>query len=134
MKADPLLRAIPVVVLTSSNRDQDITDSYAGGASSFITKPGRYEELRFVIGQLLVLVRRYPALVDGAFIIIAWVGIKLLIEYFHGLGWIHFELPKWLSMGLIVVIFGLSFLYARKHGPVSDEATARAERETPSPL
>ena len=90
--------------------------------------------MRLVIGQLLALVRRYPALVDGAFIIIAWVGIKLLIEYFHGLGWIHFELPKWLSMGLIVVIFGLSFLYARKHGPVPDDATASAERETPSPL
>ena len=30
--------------------------------------------MRLVIGQLLSLVRRYPALVDGAFIIIAWVG------------------------------------------------------------
>ena len=30
--------------------------------------------MRLVIGQLLVLVNRYPALVDGAFIIIAWVG------------------------------------------------------------
>jgi YkoY family integral membrane protein len=90
--------------------------------------------MRLVIGQLLALVRRYPALVDGAFIIIAWVGIKLLIEYFHGLGWIHFELPKWLSMGLIVVIFGLSFLYARKHGPVPDDVAASAEHETPSRL
>ena len=34
--------------------------------------------MRLVIGQLLVLVERYPALVDGAFIIIAWVGIKLM--------------------------------------------------------
>ena len=39
--------------------------------------------MRVVIGQLLTLVRRYPALVDGAFMIIAWVGIKLLIEYLH---------------------------------------------------
>jgi YkoY family integral membrane protein len=77
--------------------------------------------MRLVIGQLLTLVRRYPALVDGAFIIIAWVGIKLMIEYFHGLGWIHFEVPRWLSLGLIVLIFGLSFYYARKHGPAPDE-------------
>ena len=42
--------------------------------------------MRMVIGQLLSLVRRYPALVDGAFIIIAWVGIKLLIEYLHAGG------------------------------------------------
>lgn len=77
--------------------------------------------MRMVIGQLLALVRRYPALVDGAFIIIAWVGLKLLVEYFHGLGWIHFEVPKWLSLGLIVVIFGLSLIYARKHGPAADD-------------
>jgi len=90
--------------------------------------------MRLVIGQLLALVRRYPALVDGAFIIIAWVGIKLLLEYFHGLGWIHFELPKWLSLGLIVVIFAASFFYARKHGPVPDDVTADAERKTAAPL
>ena len=77
--------------------------------------------MRLVIGKLLTLVRRYPALVDGAFIIIAWVGVKLMIEYFHGLGWVPFEVPKWLSLGLIVIIFGLSFLYARKHGPAPDE-------------
>ena len=34
--------------------------------------------MRLVIGQLLSLVERYPPLVDGAFIIIAWVGLKLI--------------------------------------------------------
>ncbi len=76
--------------------------------------------MRMVIGQLLVIVRRYPALVDGAFVIIAWVGIKLLIEYAHSLGWIHFLVPKWLSLGLIVVIFTVSFLYARTQAPPAD--------------
>src|SRR5687768_6124620 len=33
--------------------------------------------LRLVVGQLLVIIQKYPALVDGAFIIIGWVGIKL---------------------------------------------------------
>ena len=37
--------------------------------------------MRLVIGKLLALIQRYPALVDGAFVIIAWVGIKLLLEY-----------------------------------------------------
>src|ERR671911_264097 len=43
--------------------------------------------MRLVIGQLLRVVRRYPALVDGAFVIIGWVALKLLIEYLgpHGL-------------------------------------------------
>jgi YkoY family integral membrane protein len=80
--------------------------------------------MRLVIGQLLVLVRRYPALVDGAFVIIAWVGFKLLFEYAHALGYVHFEIPKWFSLGLIAVIFGGSYLCARKLGPVEDDADA----------
>ena len=68
--------------------------------------------MRLVIGQLLSIVERYPPLVDGAFVIIAWVGIKLLLEYGHAVGYLAFEIPTWLSLGLIVVIFGSSFLYA----------------------
>jgi YkoY family integral membrane protein len=70
--------------------------------------------MRLVIGRLLSLIERYPALVDGAFIIIAWVGIKLLVEFMHTEGYIGFEIPKWLSLGLIVVIFSASFFYARQ--------------------
>ena len=79
--------------------------------------------MRMVIGQLLAVVRRFPALVDGAFVIIAWVGIKLLIEYLHLEGHIHFQVNKWMSFGLIVLIFLVSYLYARRQGPVPDEAT-----------
>jgi YkoY family integral membrane protein len=70
--------------------------------------------MRLVIGRLLALIERYPALVDGAFVIIAWVGIKLLVEFMHTEGYIGFEIPKWLSLGLIVVIFIGAFLFARK--------------------
>ena len=83
--------------------------------------------MRMVIGQLLAVVRRYPALVDGAFVIIAWVGIKLLIEYLHLEGHIHFQVNKWMSFGLIVLIFLMSYLYARRQGPVPDEATTTDE-------
>ena len=69
--------------------------------------------MRLVIGQLLVLVRTYPALVDGAFIIIAWVAVKLILEFLRSEGVIELEINRWFSFGLIVVIFGLSFLYAR---------------------
>ena len=69
--------------------------------------------MRMVIGQLLAIVERYPALVDGAFIIIGWVAVKLFIEYLHQAHYIGFEVPKWLSLGLVVAIFVASFLYAR---------------------
>jgi len=80
--------------------------------------------MRLVIGQLLALVTRYPALVDGAFVIIAWVGLKLLAEYLHNIGVLHFVIPKWISLGLIVVIFGISLWYARRSGPVADGESA----------
>jgi YkoY family integral membrane protein len=83
--------------------------------------------MRLVVGQLLVLVQRYPALVDGAFIIIAWVGFKLGVEYLHDAHYISLEIPRWLSLGLIVVIFLIAFIYARMQGPVDDPLTESAE-------
>ena len=83
--------------------------------------------MRIVIAQLLVIVRRYPTLVDGAFVIIALVGAKLLIEYASAMNWIHYEMPKWLSLGLIAITFLIAYLQARRKGPVDeadDEATA----------
>ena len=71
--------------------------------------------MRLVIGRLLSLVERYPPLVDGAFIIIAWVGVKLMIEYLHMQGYTRVEIPTWFSLGLIVVIFAIAFVYARRH-------------------
>ena len=45
LKADPALRAIPVVVLTTSRAEEDIFWSYDLGASSFITKPVTFAAL-----------------------------------------------------------------------------------------
>lgn len=83
--------------------------------------------MRMVIGQLLTLVRRYPALVDGAFVIIAWVGIKLLLEFLRVEGISHIEVNKWLSFVLIAVIFLVSYLYARRQGPAPEEDDEASE-------
>lgn len=42
MKADPQLRSIPVVALTTSSAHEDIVGCYLDGASSFVTKPSRF--------------------------------------------------------------------------------------------
>lgn len=77
--------------------------------------------MRLVAGRMIELIRRYPALVDGAFIIIAWVAIKLVLEYAHNIHLITWQVPKTLSLGLIVVIFAVSYYYARKHPAELDE-------------
>jgi YkoY family integral membrane protein len=76
--------------------------------------------MRLVVGQLIVLVQRYPPLVDGAFVIIAWVGAKLGVEYLHDAHYIAFEIPRWLSLGLIVAIFVVAFIWARMQGPLKE--------------
>jgi YkoY family integral membrane protein len=68
--------------------------------------------MRLVIGQLLTIVERFPILVDGAFVIIAWVGVRLLVEYLHRGGYIAWEVPEWLGFGLIAVIFAGALLWA----------------------
>ncbi len=50
--------------------------------------------MRLVIGQLLAVVERYPILVDGAFVIIAWVGGRLLVQYLHQEGFIALGDPR----------------------------------------
>ncbi|MBI4976314.1 MAG: response regulator [Spirochaetes bacterium] len=45
LKADPLLATIPVIILTTSQAEEDIVKSYKTGASGFITKPVTFDGL-----------------------------------------------------------------------------------------
>lgn len=52
LKADPHLRQIPVLVLTTSKAEEDILSSYNLGANSFITKPVTFSSLIEVMKTL----------------------------------------------------------------------------------
>jgi two-component system response regulator len=45
IKSEPKFASIPVVVLTTSQYDQDLSRSYGLGASSCLTKPSDFEQL-----------------------------------------------------------------------------------------
>jgi len=49
IKADPELHSIPIIVLTTSSAEEDITRTYDLGVNSFITKPVTFEGLVDVI-------------------------------------------------------------------------------------
>lgn len=52
IKADPELRSIPVVVLTTSNAEEDVMCSYDLGCAGFITKPGSFHGMLDVVNGL----------------------------------------------------------------------------------
>jgi len=49
IKSDERTRAIPVVVLTSSQEERDLVESYNFGANSYIVKPVKFDEFANVI-------------------------------------------------------------------------------------
>jgi CheY-like chemotaxis protein len=52
IKADPALRRIPVVVMTTSQAEQDVVRSYDLGANSYVTKPVTMDSLVEVLQAL----------------------------------------------------------------------------------
>ena len=52
MKADPELRQIPVIVLTTSSDERDVSACYSAGASSYIQKPVDLEGFMQAIERL----------------------------------------------------------------------------------
>jgi YkoY family integral membrane protein len=71
--------------------------------------------MRLVVLQILALVKRYPKLIDGAYLVVLWVGIKLVWEYLHRIHWVPFDIPKGFAIGGVLLLFVASFLYARAH-------------------
>jgi CheY-like chemotaxis protein len=64
IKSDPELRQIPVVVLTTSDSEDDVTTSYSLHANAYVTKPVDFERFIDVVRQIddfFVSVVRLPA-------------------------------------------------------------------------
>ena len=53
IKADPALKQIPVVVLTTSQAEEDVYRSYGLGANSYISKPVTFDGLTKVTKSLI---------------------------------------------------------------------------------
>jgi CheY-like chemotaxis protein len=52
LRADPRSRLIPVIVLTSSKEEEDVIQSYALGANSYVRKPVDFGEFVEAVRQL----------------------------------------------------------------------------------
>jgi CheY-like chemotaxis protein len=52
IKSDPALKSIPVVVLTSSQDQQNIVDSYGLGVNAYVIKPVEFDKVMDAVQQL----------------------------------------------------------------------------------
>lgn len=52
VKADPRLRTIPVVVLTSSREEQDVVRSYELGVNAYVVKPVQFDKFVAAVREL----------------------------------------------------------------------------------
>ena len=52
MKADPTLRPIPVLMLTTSSRPEDVATAYAHGANGYVCKPIHFARFVEVVADL----------------------------------------------------------------------------------
>jgi two-component system response regulator len=52
IKGNPILRQIPVIMLTTSEREEDVARSYAHYANSYLTKPVGFKDFEEKVIQL----------------------------------------------------------------------------------
>ena len=63
LKDNPATRGIPVVVMTSSNEERDVVESYRLGVNSYIVKPVQFDDFMETvakIGLYWLLTNRVP--------------------------------------------------------------------------
>ena len=52
IKGDPLLKMIPVVMMTSSRQEQDLVQSYQLGVNAYVVKPLKFQDFVEAVKQV----------------------------------------------------------------------------------
>lgn len=77
---------------------------YTGGILGIIT-------MRFVVRYFVVLLDRFPGLAEGAYLLVAWIGLKLAISGFHDGKYLGGHIPEWLFWSVMLLIAVLSVFW-----------------------
>jgi YkoY family integral membrane protein len=95
---------------------------YVGGVLGIIT-------MRFVVGYFVIVLERFPGLAEGAYFLVAWIGVKLLASGIHDalvasgihdarIEWFHIR--EWLFWSVMLLIAVISLLVKPKRSPTKE--------------
>jgi YkoY family integral membrane protein len=91
----------------------------AGGVLGIIT-------MRFVVRYFLVLLERFPGLEEGAYYLVAWIGLKLLISGLYHANVLGFHIPEWLFWVVMLLIATVSMVIKPRVKPRNDTALSES--------
>jgi YkoY family integral membrane protein len=84
---------------------------YVGGILGIIT-------MRFVAGYFILLLEKFDGLVVGAYVLVGWIGVKLIISGLHkfqGGRYLPWEMPEWIFWtGMIAIVLVSMFAKPRR--------------------
>ncbi|HKI18502.1 MAG TPA: hypothetical protein VKA15_11510 [Isosphaeraceae bacterium] len=92
---------------------------YVGGVLGIIT-------MRFFVGYFVILLERFPGLAEGAYVLVAWIGVKLFASGIHDalvaskiddevVKWFH--IPESLFWSVMLLIAVISLLVRPRSSP-----------------
>lgn len=81
-----------------------LTIVYTGGILGIIT-------MRYVAGYFIILLDKFKGLASGAYYLVAWIGLKLVVSGLHTAGTLSKEMPEWLFWGGMLTIIAACLLY-----------------------
>lgn len=83
---------------------------FVGGVLGIIT-------MRFVVRYFVTLLDRFPGLAQGAYVLVAWIGLKLVISGLHSAELIPFHIPEVLFWSVMLAIAVLSVVIQPRTKP-----------------
>ncbi len=76
---------------------------FVGGVLGIIT-------MRFVVRYFVTMLDRFPGLAEGAYYLVAWIGLKLVVSGIHDRKLIPHHIPEWLFWSVMLAIAVTSLL------------------------
>ena len=82
--------------------------------------------MRFAVRFFVALLERFSGLAEGAYYLVAWIGLKLLISGFHTGDYLPFKIEEWLFWSGMLLIAVVSMVVKPRKKPRQAQDTVKS--------